>query len=1747
MKRKILFIVISVSIMIGAIFYISFYINKQSYKSFYKNGYILTSSNDINYKKDDTVKFYFEAEAKYKIKYPEKIVFSDIDGNKIIADNDAFIHYLDGSISVLKKGVIMDLNNINSEFLKYYNIFDDTLLENNNSSYSVDNLGKKIKFSNFILKTSDNKYLIVSEKLKLKINGKDDININNYIELNFTDGNITKLNNQEVSYQTISSDSLIEIGDKIKLNLEDKSIFVGENKILTLSQMVIDSDDNIQITPAKSENEVVETDDKNTNNNGTGGNTGGNTGDDTVDGDGDDTISEIIEDDGQNDILPSFLVNNLDITSNKMDVSIQIIDEEGKLSSSIITKIIENSSGKTIYMKEDDTGSYNLNVVLENLNPETNYTLITTATYMQEDVEYTKEFISKAFRTESIGVNYKKDYFTKNELSFTVKSEAFSKVEKAEMVLLTNYGDLLKTVEIDGTLAKSPEGVNVLFDGLTPNTKYVVKLMNFLYDGAVILNEYEMTTNCSTLKTKPTLGLTSFIIDKKNGLFTLKVNNVSDVDNGIDGYRYEVYDARNLESGDNKPLFVIDKDKLSSIDLLVDEVSIFRGVPYTFKIIAEFYDNEKHIEYESDYSGVFKMDGVEFPTIRFEPSNITFEKISGTILITDKGNTIRLDENVMTIVYSDSTGNTNSFTSAGNLAIPLSVNNLRANETYTISLYATVNLQDGNPTVDNCFVGSVVVKTKEPQEFVVSYNVDSTNVLNAFTVFTNLGTNPGVDNTLEAGTLTGITFNLYAGQSTNGTLIKTVKKVDRNLAFYESDLKYDYYDKTFVITPEFFGSKNSEITDAFYTIEIINAYDYTNYKNIIPIQNKTVTVKTNGFVPDLPPDYEQAIDAIPIRNRDSGDNYRPELLPETIIGYRVKAGYDNSKQYAKYFKYYIYDADTNECLIPEGVRVDVSNNIEYTDFYLGDGTPYEVNDIEFRRGNNYYFSYEAYLDLNFDGLPETKYPYNDESGNPIILKSNTLSPKKQPAEFQLYPAISDATTMTWKYRYIDVDKALVYQRFEPMIGTSSKTTQNIEETLDPLLFNSVTFTSLSKGTFSINVTEALIKTQDNVQQKKLASLYFDGLYTLPNLQFYTQLDVNRLIISILDYEKNIDAIKKIAALKVTFDSEGQTIVKNYIPLENDSVIIDLADISEFINQEITVSVEAYYDGGITGFETTKNLVALHTATDTLSSREYLTINQQNNFRGDFGTSGSIFTRTFTPTLITIKNLITNYTKSLPINSVTCDEGGISYNYEYLTFKQLETKALVSDGTNVIQFNYIVPGVSLLNEAGKLEIAPTLRYADIMIELYGINVTNIENDLVYLELYQTDEAGIESTFVKEMSFPVSSLNQPINIPDLYPKAHYYFKLFANIHDGTNIIKQQLYDIDFKSSTKVYYFSTLSNIGISNVNTKFRAITYSNKFIDITYDLEQIIGYDKIKYELYKYVFNEISGQYDKVLVDIEISDDLIFTNKMTKRIFCPPGSDFTFDTNYNLVITPYAYVQIPLYGQQYEIELGNKISHDFYLDRLRKPFVGVTSTSTDDLGLEFKINIFDINKTIVGGTYTIKVLDNNNLDVTPEQYKDKDYSILSLNNTIKLTQLERATEYTLVVTTYVDYSNNIIDSEKVDTLYTASTLDDSGIDIGDMYSTMNPIMRSKIDLSFYNTYKLTYITDIRYSIYNVSGYAQDNEIPFIPIQYLNDDGIYYLITLPETLPSSGIYYIEVQFLHNNTIIKTASIEHNYTGL
>ena len=144
-------------------------------------------------------------------------------------------------------------------------------------------------------------------------------------------------------------------------------------------------------------------------------------------------------------------------------------------------------------------------------------------------------------------------------------------------------------------------------------------------------------------------------MNKRDSTFTLRLTNVIDPDNGIQGYRYEIYDTRT--GLDEAPVYTKEVSSNEEIIVNVDEKIISRGVPYTFKVIALFNDNEKIVEYESEYSDIMKMDGVAFPTVRFEKETITYERIQGKLIIEDPNNTISTDEtNTLLVTYTDSTG-----------------------------------------------------------------------------------------------------------------------------------------------------------------------------------------------------------------------------------------------------------------------------------------------------------------------------------------------------------------------------------------------------------------------------------------------------------------------------------------------------------------------------------------------------------------------------------------------------------------------------------------------------------------------------------------------------------------------------------------------------------------------------------------------------------------------------------------------------------------------------------------------------------------------------------------------------------------------------------------------------------------------------------------------------------------------------------------------------------------------------------
>jgi hypothetical protein len=1735
-------------------------ISNSSQKSFTKSGYILNSETlSSNTSDDSTVKYYFDEGVNYKNSY-DGIEFKDTNGDKVKVDEASFVHYSDDSISLLKKGVIFNLDELNSEVPKYYNLFEGTVLENSNSVYYVDNLGKKLKFKRFIIRISDSKYLIVSDSIKLKIDSEKETTIKaNYVELNFVEGGIIRLENQEATYQTIAKDAILDLGNDITLNLDNEYFYLEKEAKINLKSIIIDSDDNIDITPIEEDDSKESEDSEDSEDNSTGtGSYGGNGG--SSEEEGDDSVSNgsvtIEEEVVENELTtPTAIIDDMTISSNKLDASIKLNDSDSLLTGTAYTTIVENSTGKTVYAYETDEGTYRIDLTVE-----TTYNLTTRVTYKKNDIEYTMDIVSQLFTTESVGITVNKDYYSSNELAFNVKIEDYSKVKSAVATLYTSTGKTIAKYDVTSEAAKSDDGQQLIYNGLTSDTKYSLIISEILYDNYVISDDYDIEMSAKTLKTRPTVGTVGFTIDKKNGTFVLKLSNTSDPNNGIESYRYEVY----INSGiDDKELVTtIDKNNSGSVDLVVDSATIYRGVSYVFRVVAEFYDNEKYIEYTTAYSDTMKMDGVEAPTLSWKADEVTFEKITGTLTINDPGNTVDAEKE-MTIVYTNSIGTTLSFTTAGNTIIPFSVNNLRANETYTISVYASVNLQDGNPTVDKYHVGSAIVKTEETKAFDTSFAADSSNTSYTFYVNARLTNGQTYDNTLEANTLTGISFALYEGTNTSGTLVKLVKKADRDLREYYSDLKTSYYDSSFVLDPSFFGLKNSDLTADYYTIAILNAYDYTDFQNNIPIKNNTITVKSNGTPPDDPPVNAKYIDYEAIRNKDAGDHYDSNLDASTIVGIKIKSTYDNSKRYLKYINYHVFDAATNKELEDYAVKYEVGTDgsVDYVTFWFDYGTEYGTEDTELRRGHKYYFTYDAALDINHDGTPETRYPSNTNT----ILKSDTIFIVKQAPILKTYTSTSTANSITMKYVASDVDHAYINGKATAYITQDVNVTATDErssvefDTNTNNEYKEMTFTNLKSGYLNIRTDYCLYTNIEEFVTDDITYQYFEGEYAPSNLSFSVDAEkVNRVIISIDNYNTTSvqNTLARIAGLKLTFTCEGQTIVKDFVKLSNDTAVVDMYDLSDFLGKKVSLKVQAYYDSGLVGFdiggedtEKTKTYFALQSVKDVYGGGTYFTLNSLGNLVDSDEAMGSVYSRVTNSKTIKLTNKNSDRSVSFN-NSPTSD--GYSLNYEKILLKKLIVFDLTNSGDETFTFNQIIPGISFRDSDDVEQISPTISSVIFKADVHGFGSSSIKDDKIYVQLFTTDEDGLNLEAVGEpYEYSLDELNSNIEISGLVPKQNYALQFSAYIDDGEGGYDyKRLYDLDDNTDNKTYYFKTLSSIKISNVSAKYYASSYNNKYISISYKLDTLLGFDRIEYTMYKRVYNDAIGDFEFQKMDLEISDSVVFITNMEIHIDCNPGSVFEFGKQYRIVITPIVSVTV---GEESEdVILDGPGDLTFNLTALHNPYISINSSVssnesvTTGTALDFKVSVYDVDKVVVSGQYQIQVLDPNGKDITPSKYADTNYSISGYNRTFTIDKLTSGSTYTFIVKYQLDKNNDIESSTNAQKTYTATTLNTSGIDVGTITATANSSISKKIDLNFSNSTNLTSIDTIRYSIYNSSdGSSQDNQITFSPTQKkVNSTTSIYVQTLPESLPESSVYYIQIQFISSGSVITEKTLEYTY---
>ncbi len=1711
MLKKSFLIIVPIVLVIALLFGYGIMSYNSKYTEFQAEGHIIAKNS-----KATTEKIFFDEETKYK-EVDNEVIIENKNNQTTIIPAETFIHYSDGSISTFAKSVVLNLNDINKENYKYYNVFSGTIFVKEGNNYRINYLDKKLDFSNFLLKITDEKFMIVGSKLKLKIGDVEKTFDNTYLEITYLEGNLIRIENQGVAYQSVGDDVTIELGDNVIIDFAGKNIYKDKERKLSLGEITVNSDDNIQINAE--ENKSITGDSTNPKtDNGEKGNSNGSKNNskkytkeelpsmssgvvDTSE-----STEEIIE---ANSRIkdPEFKIINLNVTANKLSTEVQIVDSDSVLSGDINIKIIEANTNKIVYETTDDTGSSIIDIENDALSPETNYVLVLNSDYRKNDVVYNKDFVQKTFVTDAIGVTLEKYFASTNELDLNIKKSSYSDVASVVVTLEDKNGTILKTQNV--TL--SNENNIVAFKELANDTEYSVRVHDFVYNDSIISDGFTIIKKFETLKKKPSIGSLSFAIDKKESKFNMQINNMKDSDGGIISYRYEVYDARTVTTAGATPITVIEKTNNASASVKVDGKNLSRGVPYVFRVVMTFNDNEKEYDYVTEFSEPMKLDGVIFPVVQFRKSNVTFERIAGEIEIVDDGNTIDINNgSIITITYTDSVGNSNSFTSSGSLRIPFDINNLRSNETYSFSVMAPVDLQDGNPTIDNCYIGSVIIKTEDPNPFKMDFNQIEDHSA-AFSVDAQIIRGNSGSTELEASTLTGFNVNIYKGRNTSGTLVKSKKLVDKNIDPYSSELRDMYYDNVFRISPGFFDLKNSDFKSEYYTIEVTNAYDYTTFKNVLPINNNTITVKIENALPDMPNNTEDAVEVLPIKNGDRNEDHRDDLEDKTVVGYMFRASYNNEAKYATKITYKIHALDGT---VIDTITYDVPKNgeINYSELFLGDGIASEVSDNSLRRGQPFYISYEIDLDINYDGKNDYVYPLTG------VLKSKVIKPKRQEPIINFYPSKADNSSYTWKYTYVDVDHALYNSNITGYLDGASIGDNLLSLTKD---YKSIKFSVNKSGLFSILGKYNYVN-GDTPETEELCSQYYEGVNTIDFGKVAIYPEKNRVIFSFLDYQNKIDLFSKISSVKIDFTSGSKTVTIDKLSAKTGNITINYSEIEELMGKTITPTITVYYDNGTYGFENTGDYFALQRIRNNDNEPYYYYYFEDSKINTGDSANKSFIKYNFdiANKKLTINDKMFGYNNVYDINSSSF---GINFNNSYVSPKKLIASAVEINGTNTFNFDTIIPGISMLDENNLTTIEPLINTVSFKLSTFGVD-NQLKNDKIYVELYSIlDESASEVKLEKTIPYNINDLNNKLTINGLLPKTDYYLRVYADVkkNDGS-YVKEYLYDVNQQREGVNYYFKTIGSVGISDLTVKYSPASYDNRRLKVKYNLSQTVGFSYIRYNVYKVIDDN-----EKILLDkISNQKDKIFKQSMTSYISIPNDSGFVTGSTYLIEVQPILTTTVD--GKSVDLELEST-STQYTFNTLYKPYFYISSKIRNG-DLRYIVNVRDYHKSIVDGQFRVQILEDD-IDVTPTAYQDTVFSIGNFNQEFVLPNIKTGSIYSINILYNADYSNDVNSITSQVYTHTSKVIMTSGVDLGTVYADTDISDNTRINLRFFDSTNLTDVKKIRYSIYNASDFSTDNQVAFTP-KLITTPTTYYEFQLPDIISIDGVYYISIQFLDNN---------------
>lgn len=1561
LKNKNLISIISVSVLfLVSIIGYSLTVSNKVNGKFRNEGYILTSSTSSDQTEaNEYQQEYFKANESYSPKWPDKISFKNRDGKNVTTSIDQFVHYANGDMEALKDGVILDADKLNTKPLTYYNLKAGSLIKKNGTRYEIQNGNEKLEMSNIIWKISDQKFMFVSSNTTLNRENQTPNSFDNFVEFEFVDGGIVKLSNDKQKAMTIAPNTSLKMQNNVSLDLTTKAIVNGEKqKLLSLQQMVIDSNDNVNIEQNNNFGGASSNGNSGngSNNNGSGSGennsgSGSDNGSNNNSNSGSDlkfpnfesnvndpgTVPDGTPLDKQNIILPSFILNKFTTTAISVSADFVVEDKQSLLSADTKVSVYETNTNKLVHSQNFASGEFEYTYSNDSLKPNTTYTMILLATYTYKGQEYQREFVTRTFKTDNIGISYDKNIIETDNASWRVNLSKESLIVSADLVLYDGTGQELVKKPINKSDAKRDEGQIIKFDNLTANKAYKVAIRNVTYNSSLLVTEYDEGRSFLTLKSPLQPGSTNIVIDKRLSTFEVSINGFSDPDNGLKNVTYGIYDPTDL----NKPIESITKSKVDTQIFRVDNIKIKRNVNYVFKANYLFDDNEKTVEYSSLLSDVITMDGNAFPVINFDPTTITFNSIAGKLTIDNSSTSLVLNNNLKLKIQNSSQETIPDIsieTSSENQSVfekDFSISSLRSNESYRIKVYGTINLQDDNGPINDYFIKEFVVQTLKPNPFKTTF-VRNYSTDHALDINLKLsGKSQQITSEYEAKNMKTFKAELYEGTAKDPkkkmgdfTLIDSkTTRLKRATSPVNVDLKAQFYDADagYNITEATFGLQSSRFSNKEYTLFITEISDGTPYKNQIGVLDDTNISSSNKYtfrpkisMPVLT-NANNYFEISVIRNIDTS-TVDTDLDPNTVVGIKLRPKFDNRDLILKEYTvkpqvwynnaWHDMDESTHKKItsIPSSTIPQVEFRFEKgLVFPTESSIPSQLKSTLYR-GLKYRFEFTSKLDLTLQGNQSQYVDFPELSTDTSVPSQKAFSgeieyDKQLPKIYgpiekwvNYDAADTDNQHIKSSIKIDDPDNTLIAPKLKLYQGSSSSNI-TLTSSNDKYILN----INLNSNN-GIKEIKMLTRTKYTVSTTLETSLFKYNLKSSSTSSVqsisYTAAIINNQTLEINFSAVDTNLLNKVAAFHIKFlDNSNNTNIRvlyNQILNNTKRFVLPLGALPELKGRTFKIQIEAIYDN--------EEIKALPTSPPTndepwvlakLDSNsgniQYYNRAQNGSFSWVSDVKGAYWNNMYMS-----GNTIKLAKPGIDQNISTYKDINVQNNSHLLTYKQgndrLITKKLSTIRLNKevlnMTFNDILPTIRDVNPVStvsQLNLSFTLSNP--------VGTDALKDNKVYFDLYTTrDLSGTPATHAITYN-PRDNSNQSLSalVTGLSADTTYYIKIYGYTNREPSV-KKYLLDSNSNQIGKVYSFNTSSSVVFSAFKANIKLQGSQHK-VEFKYNVNYTRGYNKIKYEILK---------NSKVIK--EFVDGVPNNSSVTKIIDIDAAKNFIYGENYSIKIS-----------------------------------------------------------------------------------------------------------------------------------------------------------------------------------------------------------------------------------------------------